>query len=182
MLKTSLTGLIFIILSSGCSHFYYVHDIPNFRTVDDGILYRGGQPRADDGWQYLKSLKIKTVVKLNFDKEGTDDGAVAAGLNVVKAEMPPDDLGQIFDPPTKDELHAAVTAMLNPDNFPIYVHCTHGQDRTGLITAMFRVIHDHWTFEDARNEMLSNGYHTELRGLEEAWENFKKQLMMPPNK
>jgi|SRR5579863_2530147 len=171
-----------LFLLGGCAHTYYVHDIPNYRIVDDKVLFRGGEPKpGGEGWAYLKSLGVKTVIKLNYEAEGSDNEALALGLNVLKSEMPPSDFGDFLQTPSLDQIHAAVTAMLNPNNFPVYVHCSHGQDRTGLVTAMFRVIHDHWTFEDARNEMISNGYHVELHGLEEAWERFKKALSMPPN-
>jgi tyrosine-protein phosphatase SIW14 len=52
------------------------------------------------------------------------------------------------------------------------VHCTHGQDRTGLVVGLYRTIHDGWTKTDAYREMLQLGFHPELRGLREFWEDF----------
>jgi len=41
----------------------------------------------------------------------------------------------------------------------VYVHCKHGVDRTGYITAAYRLYIQDWTFESAVKEMLHLGFH-----------------------
>lgn len=36
---------------------------------------------------------------------------------------------------------------------PVLMHCKHGSDRTGLVAAMYRVVVQGWSKEDALNEM-----------------------------
>jgi len=135
------------------------HGIVNFDAVIDGSVYRGGQPNSPDSWTFLKSMGIRTVVKLNYPKEGVDDGAVAAGLQVIDCRMPPEDFWQAVGRPQPQEVAAAVNALRSESNWPVYVHCLHGQDRTGLVIGEFRVLKQGWTTDQAYAEMLEYGFH-----------------------
>lgn len=42
---------------------------------------------------------------------------------------------------------------------PIYVHCLHGEDRTGLICAAYKVTRLGWDIDQAIQEMLDLGFH-----------------------
>lgn len=50
----------------------------------------------------------------------------------------------------------------------VLVHCYHGADRTGLISAMYRIIYQHWTLEDAKKEMMEGPY-----GFHSIWKNIE---------
>lgn len=41
---------------------------------------------------------------------------------------------------------------------PVLMHCKHGSDRTGLVAAMYRVVVQGWSKEDALNEMTEGGF------------------------
>lgn len=41
---------------------------------------------------------------------------------------------------------------------PVLMHCKHGSDRTGLMAAMYRVVVQGWTKEEALNEMTQGGF------------------------
>lgn len=40
----------------------------------------------------------------------------------------------------------------------VLMHCKHGSDRTGLVAAMYRVVVQGWSKEDALNEMTEGGF------------------------
>jgi protein tyrosine/serine phosphatase len=40
----------------------------------------------------------------------------------------------------------------------IYVHCEHGHDRTGLVIALERVLPEHWSADQAHQEMMDLGH------------------------
>ena len=44
------------------------------------------------------------------------------------------------------------------ENGPFSIHCSHGADRVGVMIAMFRVVEQGWTKEDAIEEMMNGGY------------------------
>lgn len=147
--------------------------IPNFHPVIDGKVYRSGQPYLPSHWQELQTRGIKTIVKLDFPCEGVDDAAAQYGIKVLDFAMPPITLLQsIFGAPDDDLVAAAVAAVCDEGNWPCSLHCLHGQDRTGLVTAEFRVIKQDWPISQARGEMLAMGFHVELIDLDRTWHKF----------
>lgn len=147
-----------------------VDGIMNFRSVIEGKLYRGGQP-SRDGWLLLASLGVKTIIKLNYPDEGQDD---APGFKIIACSMPPKDFWQAIGTPGLAACVAAARAAIDAlaRDEVVYLHCLHGQDRTGLISGMIRVMFCGWTCEAAYAEMLKFGYHPELHDLHETWEAF----------
>jgi protein tyrosine/serine phosphatase len=43
------------------------------------------------------------------------------------------------------------------ENWPVFVHCKRGSDRTGTIVALYRISHDHWTANQALSEAQRHG-------------------------
>lgn len=175
----SCAVLLSLVLLSGCAS---LPSLPNFHTVVGGSIYRGAEP-TPEGWMNLWSLGVRYVVKLNTKEEGTDD--IARALGMIVCEVPITTQEQIVGLIDPEKLELAVLAIV-PGTF---VHCgsvkrtaseinalvgnVGGQDRTGLICAMYRVQVQGWTKEKARKEMLRLGFHQILHGLNEAFENFK---------
>ena len=152
---------IFATALTGCVTAPMTHGIPNFSQVDYSI-FRGGQPNAI-GWMYLKSIGVTNVVKLNDESEGSDRDAAALGMVINYFPISLQD--QIFYLSHRDQVWNAVDAI-TPHT---YIHCEHGQDRTGLIVACYRV-ENFATRESAEQEMLAHGFHKELFGLWHFWE------------
>jgi protein tyrosine/serine phosphatase len=60
-------------------------------------------------------------------------------------------------------------------NQRVLIHCYHGSDRTGASIAMYRIIFENWSIEDAMNEMKHGGY-----GFHPVWLNIEK-IFSPEN-
>jgi hypothetical protein len=59
---------------------------------------------------------------------------------------------------------------------PALVHCQHGQDRTGLVVAAYRVVSCDWSKEAAMDEALRFGYRDWLNfGLNRTWTGFASE-------
>jgi protein tyrosine/serine phosphatase len=54
---------------------------------------------------------------------------------------------------------------------PFLLHCLHGADRTGLVTAMYRVIYQGWSKAQAMEELTQGGY-----GYHTLWKNIPKYM------
>jgi tyrosine-protein phosphatase SIW14 len=151
--------------------------IPNFSEVSPGV-YRGGQP-TDEGWAFLKAKGVKTVIKLDLPFEGSDDGAAALGMKVVDASGPPADFRGAFGAPAPERIRLAVATLEDEKARPVFIHCRHGQDRTGLIVGLYRVLHEHVAKKAAWAEMKKHGFHRALHGLREVWERFDGKSLEP---
>ncbi|MES1263772.1 MAG: tyrosine-protein phosphatase, partial [Peristeroidobacter soli] len=57
------------------------------------------------------------------------------------------------------------------ENGPFLIHCQHGADRTGLMTAMYRILEQGWTPEDALRELTDGGF-----GYHSMWSNIIKYV------
>lgn len=57
-----------------------------------------------------------------------------------------------------DALRVLLQAERNPDR-RIFFHCTSGEDRTGLLAGLYKMVNEGWTKEQAfSNEMCNRGY------------------------
>ena len=136
--------------------------ISNLLTVSNSV-FRGGQPDVE-GFAQLKAIGVTQVIKLNTDHEGCDDAVLGMGMELVK--NPISLAQQLFTEPDILSLRSVV-AFIKPKTF---IHCTHGQDRTGLVVAIYRTTQG-WSKPDAQKEMLDKGFHKALLGLWECWLN-----------
>lgn len=168
ILSAAFIGLLVV---AGCATSPITHGIPNLARVEDGV-WRGGQPNAE-GWAWLKQQGIRYDLKLNTESEGSDSQAKENGIQVIP--IPIDWIEQTFGEPDPDKIYHAALAIefCRMDDTKIFVHCQHGQDRTGLVVGAYRVKFEHWSKADAFSEMRTHGFHPLLRGLCWAWDDMK---------
>ena len=155
---------------AACSPTVYTHGVPNLVQVGPNV-WRSGQPKPE-GWAYLRGLGITEDVKLNDEAEGSDAPAVATGIHVNTLTIVPEDdhpISTVEEPDgTKIEAAVSIMAVAAPGH-GVLVHCTHGQDRTGLVVGRYREKHDKWKKSRAWKEMVANHFHPELIGLVVWW-------------
>jgi protein tyrosine/serine phosphatase len=125
-------------------------------------LYRSEQPTAL-GFKNLEKLGIRTVINLrwfnNDDKETAGTQLRTERVKTVAWDI--------------DDKHViAVMRMLkDPANGPYLIHCQHGADRTGVMSAMYRVLEQGWTPDDALAELQGGGY-----GYHSMWKNILRYV------
>jgi hypothetical protein len=134
--------------------------IPNFAQVEPSI-YRGGQPTTTAAAEYLHSIGVSNIIKLNDDT--MDTWAPALGMTV--HYHPIDTIQQLVTGPDPLSISNAI-AEIKPGTF---IHCLHGEDRTGLIVGLYRLT-EGTNKAAAWQEMTNHGFHPALRGLTEFWD------------
>jgi protein tyrosine phosphatase (PTP) superfamily phosphohydrolase (DUF442 family) len=122
--------------------------LPNLRKVSDG-LYCGAQPTAK-GLERLPELGIKSVVNLR-----TGNAAIPAHEQIA--------LRHYFIPmsvwnPRDEQVIEFLHLVNDQENLPMFIHCQHGSDRTGLLCAMYRVAVQGWSKDQAIDEMTRGGF------------------------
>lgn len=126
------------------------------------LLYRSEQPTAL-GMKNLEKLGIRTVINLRWFNS---DAKEVQGTSLRTARV------KIVTWDVDDEHVVAVMRMMkDPTNGPYLIHCQHGADRTGLMSAMYRVLEQGWPVDDAIAELTGGGY-----GYHSMWSNILRYV------
>lgn len=114
-------------------------------------LYRGAQPESV-GFQTLSIMGIKTILALRvLDSE--KKLVESYGMKYIPNPM------STFTKVNTNVLGDALKVMRNESNWPVFVHCQHGADRTGVVCAVYRMQYDRWTEQASEQEMQDFGFH-----------------------
>ena len=108
-------------------------------------LYRSALPQAS-AQPLLKSLGIATVI--NFYQRG--DGSWLHDPQIRQVQLPLR-TDRIDDADVLEVLRSIRQAQARG---PVLIHCKHGQNRTGLIAAMYRVVYQGWSKQQAMAQAL----------------------------
>lgn len=134
----------------------------NLYLVDKNF-YRSAALRPQD-IKTLNQLGIRTVV--NLRSFHSDDGLLKnTGIKAVHVGI---NTWEINDKNVIDALRAI---RAGAKEGPVLLHCWHGADRTGLVTAMYRVVFQDWTKQKALEELTDGGY-----GYHSLWKNIPKYM------
>jgi len=122
--------------------------IDNFARVSD-TYFRGAQPVGSD-YADLARLGIKTVINLigDSDLDATEPSAVEhQGMRYLAIPM------STHRAPTPAQLQSFLAIVNDSASQPVYVHCVGGRHRTGVMTAVYRMVKDGISGAEAFNEM-----------------------------
>jgi len=142
--------------------------LENFAPVCDGV-WRGAQP-TEEGFRTLKAMGIKTIV--NF-RSAHDDTDLIKGLGFSYVSLP-----CVAISPDEDAIAGFLKIATDPACKPVFVHCQHGADRTGLAVAAYRMAVQDWPAEKAKRELPRFNFHGMLFGVGTFFEDFKKDVIM----
>ena len=160
------------VIFAAVSAFAAENPVPNFQVVNEKIL-RGGQP-SDDGFKKLAERGVKTVVDLRWidehdishEKRTVEDD----GMRFVSVPM------KGIGAPSLEQVSKVLSVLEDSDNWPVFVHCRRGADRTGTVLACYRISHDHWPNRKALEEAKTNG----LSSFERAMRSFIQRFQPGP--
>ncbi len=133
--------------------------LPNLYRVSDS-LYRGAQPDKE-GIRELEKMGVRTVVNLrklhsdNDELKGTNLRYEHIWANPIHAE--------------NEDVVKFLKIAMNPNTAPVFVHCRQGSDRTGMMCAIYRIVVQGWSKQEALDEMTRGGfgYHDDFDNLAE---------------
>lgn len=128
--------------------------IKNFHRVTEW-LFRGAQPNPG-GIEYLAESGVKTVLSLRCGTRAASTERAAVEEAGMRYENIPLSYWKV---PTEETIDRFLELVDDSTNHPIFVHCFHGADRTGLMIATFRIARLGWTFQQAYDEMKRCGFH-----------------------
>ncbi len=165
-MRPRLAGCLCLVLGIACVPTNDSNDATaNFKQVSPGI-FRGARP-DQAGLERLSKMGLRTILNLENDKdviESERQSAEALGLRFISVPM-----SGLWKPSDK-VVDQALGALADPANRPIFVHCMKGQDRTGVVVALYHVVKESWQPTEADAEMHTVGFKDILVGLHHYFE------------
>lgn len=166
----------------------------NFHRVDSE-LYRGGRPAyREDVYMKFAAMGIRTVMNLEGGDQAKREKAVVERVNLKLLEQKKEPLRfvsypinaytEFMDAPSAQEI-TALFGEIQQAPKPIYLHCKHGRDRTGMVVLLYRLWRGESSFEDAYAEARYYHFSKWNFGLKRALERYRaaealKSLGQPP--
>ena len=132
--------------------------LKNLHKVNDSI-YRSEQPNSKE-FKELEKMGIKSILNLRNDK--SDSSLLGfSKLNYYQIKIVTVNFSD-------SEIIEALKVIKNAPK-PLLIHCKHGADRTGVVTAMYRIIFEGWANNKAIDELNNGGYgfHKRYRNIPE---------------
>ena len=130
-----------------------VRGIPRFQEIEPG-LSRGGQPNRD-GYRFLRDQGYRTVISF---RKNDDERRELERLGINYVEIPMQAGLFSASTPTEEDLQRFFATLSDSMAHPVFIHCRHGKDRTGAMTALYRVQSCGWSNEEAVREMKERGF------------------------
>lgn len=130
-------------------------DIRNFHKVDDD-LYRGAPPTCR-GYARLSALRVRTIIFL--EGGGADALKRCARRERLRLGYVPFDI-PLFDTVIggiSDQNLARLFVTMQHAPKPIFITCKFGEDRTGLVVALYRMKRGEMSFQEAEQEAYYYG-------------------------
>lgn len=163
--RALVIGLGLLMLSVALGTLWFTHlrwqVFPrNFAAVDRNLLYRSGQISSRLIAPTLQQYGIDTVLFMSSDNLAREDVraeiAACKELGIRRINLP---LGG--DGTGKPESYVSALIEIHAAKLrgeQILVHCHTGSQRTGGVVALYRVLFDGRTVEDAQEELLEFGH------------------------
>ena len=122
-------------------------ELENMYKVDEGI-FRSRQPDKEQ-FAELEKAGITEILNLRRLHSDEDDAkGTSLKLHWVKSNA------EIL----REKHLLAALKIIKDRKGNLLVHCKHGSDRTGAVIAMYRIVFQDWTKEQAIDEMKNGGF------------------------
>ena len=148
MVKNFLITLTFLFIFGGTwaqSPVLQKIESKNFKRLYklNDSLYRAEQPNKR-GFAELEALGIQTVInfrrKVDDTKRARETDIQLERIPLKASELDQNDIVQVL-------------RLIQEAEKPVLIHCWHGSDRTGAISAAYRIVVQNWSKEEAISEM-----------------------------
>ena len=144
--------------------------LPNLHRVG-ATLYRLAQPTRE-GFAFLATrpslangdAPIKTVLSL---RAFNDDAPLVSPSSTLRLEQ----IRFKSWHPEDEDVIKFLRIATSPALQPVLVHCQHGSDRTGTMVAIYRIVVQGWTKQQATDEMIRGGF-----GFHPLWQNLLRYI------
>lgn len=162
-----------------------VRDIGNWKTdsgkrIKQGLLIRGTEMDGAVESEYhltnegLKDMLDVFGIKTDIDlRAQTATSMDALGSRVEHRYYGMVEYSGIFTEEGKEKIRMIFADLANPDNYPIYLHCTYGCDRTGTVCYLLEALLGVSRGDCLKDYGLSNLNIANIKAVEDGLKNYE---------
>ncbi|MDD3014777.1 MAG: dual specificity protein phosphatase family protein [Candidatus Gastranaerophilales bacterium] len=136
--------------------------IPNFKEIDEYVS-RGAQPKNESQFKWLKEQGYGVVINfrtlfvrgLKFDEKQIVEnlGMNYDNIPIISADGPlKEDIRKFFN----------IIKIAKKTGKKVFIHCMAGQDRTGIMSALYKIKNNLDSVDNCIREMLDMGHHDRM--------------------
>jgi len=154
----------------------------NFHTVADGKVYRSGQLSEKQLSKYIEKYRVQSILNLRGRNEKADwwvnEVNLAERLGVSHYDVA---LSSKKQP--GPEQFQEILCILQTAPKPLLIHCEAGADRSGLVSAVYLLEFEGYSYQKARRQLSFIYGHIPLlrpktRAMDQALEEFETALKL----
>ena len=159
--------ILALLIGGPLAYLTYRHTVSrNFHTVWEGKLYRSGKLSPGILEQVTAEYGIRTVINFrDVDRPGdpTPDPeeekfCLDHGIDYIRIKPKHWKAGEDGTIAAQKNVDQVLRLLDDPRNYPFWIHCFAGEHRTGAYAAVIRMEYDHWSNQQAIEEMKRLGY------------------------
>ena len=179
MIKSILIFLCSIFISihlhAGIEKSQLLMEHGNFRPMAEVVphtIYRGARPQSEEDYELLRTKRIKTILNLGVlpqEKTAEESMAKKYAMKVISVFIVPSPITN-----SDKTIEEALQILRDPANYPIYVHCRYGRDRTSLVVGLYSLTSYRLSLRDTWEEMKYYGFNKKfhIEGLYHYFRNY----------
>lgn len=180
--KILLAGIAALLI--GVGGFYgYLQVTHNFHEVEHGQYYRSAQLSPEQLAVAIEQHGIRSVLNLRGNNRGTPWYDQEVGVTTARQVTQLDYAISARKAVTLQQI-AEIQALIEQAPKPLLVHCWDGADRTGLITAVYRLTHGSDVATAGQELSLRYGHFPYLgsksRAMDESFQAYVASQKPPP--
>lgn len=160
MIRSIYILFVVVCLVAGLTYFSLFRITQNLHEIDPGKFYRSAQMTRSELEEVVKKYGIKTVISLRgypqpiHGDEPEEETLTRLGVGLQKYDLKTD-----YYPINRDII-SIVDALKNAPK-PILVHCRTGADRTGMISAIYKIEQMNSSKDEALKQLSFRYWHIE---------------------
>jgi protein tyrosine/serine phosphatase len=149
--RIAIVTLVLLMLSAA-GVFLYVEEQGNFHAITHGEAYRSGQLDRDELEYYISTYNIRSIINLRGEHPDElwyiEEKEVSAQHNAKHYDV---SLSSTREP-YEENIRQLIDIFKNAPR-PVLIHCQAGADRSGLASAMWKVIIDKEPKSEAQKQL-----------------------------
>lgn len=159
-MKKRILAIVLILVVLGAGKYVYDRHINhNFKEISEGKVYKSGVIPPDEIEDYVKKYNIKSIIDLRFpgtaDLENNPELPEELLAEKRAVEKIPGvnyyNLGT-DQVPTQETIDRFLEVMDDSTNYPVVIHCHHGEGRAPLFAALYKIEYEGVSGDEARKD------------------------------